>query len=260
MNKVIITLGVLVLWLVASLPAVEADEILLKNGNKLDYGPTWEKSGMVWFYFHDNGVVGITKSFVVDQKGFLGTVEGNNFVSKEYKCEISIPSGWFAANAVQALDVMPLGEAVQMEYKALASQELMKKMGFLVTIYQREAWDRTTYNPNVIIKVEDQDMYPGVESPLDYLKQSELLMKTIYKNFTASQQPEPFILNNIPSAKQKISCDLIVNGKPFNITQWQYAFIRNKKIYLVAALNTTENFRETEPLFLKTIKSFQFIN
>jgi hypothetical protein len=261
MNKLLVGFVIVGIVLVPSFPIVKADEIVLKNGKKIDYGPTWEKDGMVWFYLDDKGVVGISKSSIVDKKGFLGNAEGGKvFVSREYNCEISIPPGWYAANAVEALDVMPLSEKQRSEYKDLEPKDIMKKMGFLALLYQKESWRAGEYNPNIAIKVEDQDMYPGVETPLDYLKNSEFLLKTIYRKFEYSQPPESFVLNNIPSAKQKFSCDMNVNGKSLNITQWQYAFMKNKKIYLVAALNVTQNYKETEPDFLKSMKSFQFIN
>ena len=261
MNKLMVGFVILGMILVPSFQAVTGDEIVLKNGKKIDYGPTWEKDGMVWFYLDDKGVVGISKSSIVDKKGFLGSAEsGKAFVSKEYNCEILIPPGWFAANAVQALEVLPLNEKLRTEYKALEPKDIMKKMGFLVIMYQKESWVTSEYNPNIAIKVEDQDMYPGVETPLDYLKNSEFLLKTIYKKFSYSQAPESFVLNNIPAAKQKFSCDMNVSGKPLNITQWQYAFVKNKRIYLVAALNVSQNYKETEPDFLKAMKSFQFVN
>lgn len=260
MKKIILILTILVMVLMNPLQSVEADEILLKNGNKIDYGHTWEKDGMVWFYFHDYGVVGITKDAIVDKKGFLGTVKDNNFISTEYKFEISVPQGWQAANAVEAVDIMPMDEEVREEYKKIEPRDVMEKMRFLAIIFQGDSWDVAKYNPNIIIKIEDQDKYPGVETPIDYLKKSEYLLKTVYKNFKYLKKPQRFILNNIPSAKQKFSCNMIVNDKPLNITQWQYAFIRDKKVYSVAVLNTTEDFKKTERLFLKTIKSFQFID
>ena len=54
----------------AGYPCLSNGEVLtLKNGNKLDYGITWEKDGVVWFYFHDHGVAGITKEAIaVDEE------------------------------------------------------------------------------------------------------------------------------------------------------------------------------------------------
>ena len=258
MRKLIFTLTLLTLMIFPS--GVKGDEILLKNGNKIDYGPTWEKDGMVWFYFHDYGVVGISKEAIVDKKGILGSVKDNYFVSSKYKCKILVPDGWHAANAVEALDVMPIDEGLRKEYKKLEPQEIMRKMGFLVTIFQNDSWDASKYNPNIIIKIEDREKYPGVNTPLDYLKNSELLLSALYEKFKLLVKPQPFILNNIPSAKQKFSCRMVINDIPFNITQWQYAFVRDKKVYVVAALNTTEDFKNTEKLFIKTLKSFKFLD
>ena len=260
MKKIIFSLTILVMALGTSFQSVNGDEILLKNGNRIDYGPTWEKNGMVWFYFHDYGVAGITKAAIVDKKGFLGSVRGKNFISSEYSCEISVPSGWRVSNAVEALDFMPMEENKRQEYKKLQPRKIMGKMGFLAIIFQGDSWNTQEYNPHIMIKIKDKDKFPGVETPLDYLKNSEFLLSSLYRNFKLLERPQPFVLNNLPSAKQKFSCNMVVNGEPLNITQWQYAFIKNKKVYLVAALNTTEDFRNTERLFLKTLKSFRFID
>ena len=260
MKKLIVCLTILVMSLAVFQPGAVGDEVLLKNGQKIDYGPTWEKDGMIWFNFHDFGVVGISKTAVVDKKGFLGSVKANQFISGEYACMLSVPPGWRAANAVQALDFMPVGENEREEYKKLQPREIMGKMGFLVALLQSDSWSTTQYNPNILIKVEDKAKYPGVNAPIDYLKNSQFLLSTLYKNFKLVTKPQPFILNNMPSARQKFSCNMVDNDKPYNITQWQYAFMRKDKIYVVAALNTTENFKDTERVFVKTLKSFRFID
>ncbi len=260
MKKPIICLTILVMSLAVFQPGAVGDEVLLKNGQKIDYGPTWEKDGMIWFNFHDFGVVGISKTAVVDKKGFLGSVKANQFISTEYDCMLSVPPGWRASNAVQALDFMPMGENEREEYQKLQPREIMGKMKFLVKLLQSDSWSTTQYNPNILIKVEDKAKYPGVNAPIDYLRNSQFLLSTLHKNFKMVTKPQPFILNNMPSARQKFSCNVVDNDKPYNITQWQYAFIRKDKVYVVAALNTTENFKETERIFVKTLKSFRFID
>lgn len=260
MKKSIICVAIMVMALAFYQARSAAEEVLLQNGQKIDYGPTWEDSGMIWFNFHDFGVAGIEKTAVVDKKGFLGAVKGNEFVSTEYDCKISVPPGWRAANAVQALDFIPIDETEREEYRKLQPRDAMGKLGFLVMLLQSDSWSTTRYNPNIQIKVEDQAKYPGVSAPIDYLKNSQFLLSSLYKNFMLLSKPQPFVLNNMPSARQKFSCNVVVNGQPFNITQWQYAFIRKDKVYVVSALNSTDNFKGTERLFVKTLKSFQFVD
>jgi len=125
MKKPIICLTILVMSLAVFQPGAVGDEVLLKNGQKIDYGPTWEKDGMIWFNFHDFGVVGISKTAVVDKKGFLGSVKANQFISTEYDCMLSVPPGWRASNAVQALDFMPMGENEREEYQKLQPREII---------------------------------------------------------------------------------------------------------------------------------------
>jgi len=260
MKKPIVCLIVLVMSLAVFHSGAVGDEVLLKNGQKIDYGPTWEKDGMIWFNFHDFGVVGISKTAVVDKKGFLGSVKANQFISTECECTISVPPGWRAANAVQALDFMPMSENERAENKKLQPREIMGNMGFLVTLLEGDSWSTTQYNPNMLVKVEEKAKYPGVNAPIDYLRNSQFLLSSLYKNFKLITKPQPFVLNNMPSARQKFSCNVIVNDKPYNITQWQYAFIRKDKVYVVSALNTSDNFKATERLFVKTLKSFRFID
>lgn len=244
----------------AALSPAHGEEILLKNGNRLDYGPTWEKDNMIWFYFFESGVAGITRDAIIDKRTILGSTGAAHFESKEYRCQIAIPEGWHSANAVQALDIMPLDESLKKEYRKLEPSEVMAKMGFLVTIYKDHPWDPTKYNPCILIRIDDAQKYPGVTTPLEYLKNSQFLLASLYSNFTMIQPPQAFVLNEIPSAKQKFSCAMMVGGKAVDVTQWQYAFIKDKAVYVVAGLNASENFKTTEALFLKMLKTFRFTN
>jgi len=260
MKKSMVCVAIMLISLVFSQTSAVADEVLLQNGQKIDYGPTWEEDGMIWFNFHDFGVVGIEKTAVVDKKGFLGSVKGDQFISTEYDCMISVPPGWRAANAVQALDFIPMDEQEREGNKKLQPREIMEKIGFLVTLLQSDSWSTTQYNPNIQIKVEDQAKYPGISTPIDYLQNSQLLLSSLYKNFRLLNKPQPFVLNNMPSARQKFSCNMVANGQPFNITQWQYAFMKKDHVYVVSALNTTDNFKDTERIFVKALKSFRFVD
>jgi hypothetical protein len=242
----------------ATFPSAYGDEILLRNGNRIDYGPTWEKNDMIWFYFFDSGVAGITKEAIVDKKTILGASGDQTFFSRDYGCQISIPEGWHSANAVQALDIMPLDNSIKKEYRKLEPSEVMAKMGFLVTIYKDFPWDPGKYNPCVLIRLDDLQKYPGVTTPVEYLKNTQFLLASLYSNFTMLQAPEAFVLNNVPSAKQKFHCAMMVGGKAIDVTQWQYAFIKDKTAYVVAGLNASEDFKTTEGLFLKTMKTFRF--
>lgn len=242
----------------ASVSSVRSEEILLKNGNRLDYGPTWEKDNMIWFYFFESGVAGITRDAIVDKKTILGSTGTDRFVSREYGCEISIPEGWHSANAVQAVDIMPLDESVKKEYRKLEPHEVMAKMGFLVTIYKNRPWEASKYNPSIFIRVDDLQKYPGVTTPVEYLRNSQFLLASLYSDFKVIETPQAFVLNDVPSAKQKFSCTMMVGGKAVNVTQWQYAFIKDNRAYVVSGVSATEDFRTTEALFLKMLKTFRF--
>lgn len=244
----------------ASLSPAHGEEILLKNGNRLDYGPTWEKDNMIWFYFFESGVAGITRDAIVDKKTILGSTGADRFLSNEYTCQISIPEGWYSANAVQALDIMPLDESLKKEYRKLEPDEVMAKMGFLVTIYKNHPWEASKYNPSIVVRVDDLQKYPGVTTPVEYLKNTQFLLASLYTNFKMIQAPQAFVLNDVPSAKQKFSCAMMVGGKAVDVTQWQYAFIKDKRAYVVAGVNASEDFRTTEALFLKILKTFRFIS
>lgn len=88
MKKIIFCLLILVVVLLSSHPSIKSDEIILKNGNILDYGPTWEKDEMIWFNFYDVGLAGIAKDAITECRKPSGTEQGENFIPQENKTPV----------------------------------------------------------------------------------------------------------------------------------------------------------------------------
>ncbi len=260
MRTVLLFFVVIIIVLSAAPQPVSAGEVMLRNGNKIDYGPTWEKDGMVYFYFHDYGVAGISKNAIVGNAGLLGELRGDYFVSEEYNCKIGVPRGWHAANAIDAIDLMPIDEKRKQDYQELAPEDAMKKMGFLVILYETRPWDKSTYNPRIVVTVQDLIRYPGVKTPVDFLTKSEMLLTSKYSRFQRIKKPTAITIDGIPAARHKFSYNVVIDNKPLNLSQWEYAFISKNKIYSVSAIDTTKEFRSMEKHFVQSLNSFRFLN
>ena len=67
--------------------SVRGEEILLKNGNKIDYGATWEKDGVVWFNFYGYGLAGIDKAAVSElaEAPEMSTKDEESFSPENYE-------------------------------------------------------------------------------------------------------------------------------------------------------------------------------
>lgn len=260
MRTVLLTLVAIFITFGFLAPLPNAEEVTLRNGNKIDYGPTWEKDGMVHFYFHDYGIAAISKTAIVGKTGLLGELKGDYFISDEYNCKISVPRGWHAANAVEAIDLLPVDENSKKAYQDLAPDEAMKKLGFLVILYENRPWGTGSYNPRVVVKVQELSRYSGVRDPLAYLMNLESKMKSKYNRFQRIKRPTLTTVGDTEAARTKFSHDIVIDGKPVNITQWEYALVDGNKVYSISAIDRSKEFRSVEKGFLKSLESFRFLN
>ena len=136
----------------------------------------------------------------------------------------------------------------------------MKKMGFLVILYENRPWGTGTYNPRIVVKVQELSRYSGVRDPIKYLNKSESMVESKHSRFQRIKRPTTVSIGDVEGARAKFSYDVVIDDTLINLTQWEYAFVDAGKIYSVSAVDRSKEFRSMERNFIKSLESFRFLN